>query len=326
MKITYRDALGQAIAEEMDRDDKIFIIGEEIGKTLGGSFFVTKGLEERFGPDRVRSTPISEVAIIGAAIGSAATGLRPIAEIMFNDFIFVAADQVVNQLAKLRYMTGGQITLPVTIRMAMGSALLSGAHHAQCVMGMFINVPGLKIVAPSNPKDAKGILKSAIRDNNPVLVFEHIALYSTEGEVPEEEYSIPLGKADIKREGKDITIIAISQMVGKSLRVAKEMEAKGVDIEVIDPISLVPLDTESIIKSVKKTGRVIIASNGPISNGPGNEILARINEGAFEYLDAPILRVSDKDCPVPFSPVLESQVVAQEQDIFEAVEKLINLS
>ena len=326
MKITYREAIGQAIAEEMDSDDKIIIFGEEIGKSLGGSFFVTKGLEERFGSDRVRSTPISEVAIIGAAIGSAATGLRPIAEIMFNDFIFVAADQVVNQLAKLRYMTGGQITLPVTVRMAMGSALLSGAHHAQCVMGMFINVPGLKIVAPSNPKDAKGILKSAIRDNNPVLVFEHIALYSTEGEVPEEDYSIPLGKADIKREGKDITIIAISQMVGKSLKVAKEMEEKGLDIEVLDPISLVPLDTETIIKSVKKTGRVIIASNGPISNGPGNEILARINEGAFEYLDAPILRVSDKDCPVPFSPVLESQVVAQEQDIFEAVEKLISMS
>lgn len=326
MKISYRDALNQAIAEEMDRDDKVFIFGEEIGKSLGGSFFVTRGLEERFGPDRVRSTPISEVAIIGAAIGSAATGLRPIAEIMFNDFIFVAADQIVNQLAKLRYMTGGQITLPVTIRMAMGSALLSGAHHAQCVMGMFINVPGLKIVAPSNPKDAKGILKSAIKDNNPVLVFEHIALYSTEGEVPEEDYSIPLGKADIKREGKDITIVAISQMVGKSLKVAREMEAKGVDIEVIDPISLVPLDTKSIIKSVKKTGRVIIASNGPISNGPGNEILARINEGAFEYLDAPILRVSDKDCPVPFSPVLENQVVAQEQDIFKAVEKLIRIS
>lgn len=323
MEIMYREAINQAIAEEMERDDKIFMIGEEIGKTLGGSFQVTRGLEERFGSERIRVTPISEVAIIGAAIGSAATGLRPIAEIMFDDFIFVAGDQVVNQMAKLRYMTGGQVVLPITLRMAMGSALLSGSHHAQCVIGMFMNVPGLKIVAPSCPKDAKGILKSAIRDNNPVLVFEHILLYSLKGEVPDGDYTIPIGKADIKREGKDITIIAISQMVNKSLNVAKRMEAKGIDVEVIDPISLVPLDNETIIKSVKKTRKVIIASNGPITNGPGSEILARINDYAFDFLDAPVIRIADKDCPIPFSPVLENYVMPQEEDIVNAVEKLV---
>jgi len=325
MEITYRQALNQAITEEMEKDDKVYIIGEEIGKTLGGSFFVTKGLEERFGPERVRSTPISEVAIIGTAIGSAATGLRPIAEIMFNDFIFVAADQVVNQMAKLRYMTGGQVKLPITLRMAMGSASKSqAAHHAQCVMGMFMNVPGLKIVGPSNPYDAKGILKSAIRDNNPVLVFEHIALYNEKGEVPDEDYCIPIGKADVKRNGKDITIIAISNMVNKSLAAARKMEERGIDIEVIDPISLVPLDNETIINSVKKTGKVIIASNGPISNGPGTEILARINDFAFEFLDAPIIRIGDKDSPIPFSQVLENYIIPQEEDIIKAVEQLIN--
>jgi acetoin:2,6-dichlorophenolindophenol oxidoreductase subunit beta len=325
VEITYREALNQAIVEEMEKDDKIYIIGEEIGKTLGGSFFVTKGLEEKFGSERVRSTPISEVAIIGTAIGSAATGLRPIAEIMFNDFIFVAADQIVNQMAKLRYMTGGQIKLPITVRMAMGSASKSqAAHHAQCVMGMFMNVPGLKIVCPSNPYDAKGILKSAIRDNNPVLVFEHIALYNEKGEVPDEDYCIPIGKAEIKREGKDVTIIAISNMVNKSLKAAGKMEERGIDIEVIDPVSLVPLDNETIINSVKKTGKVIIASNGPISSGPGTEILARINDFAFEYLDAPIIRIGDKDSPIPFSQVLESYIMPQEEDIIKAIERLVN--
>ena len=323
-EITYREAINEALKEEMRKDDKVVLFGEDIAE-YGGAFQVTKGLLKEFGSDRVKNTPISEVAIIGTAIGSSIVGLRPIAELMFNDFIFVAGDQVVNQMAKLRYMTGGQLKLPLTVRMPMGAGLSQAAQHAQCVMGMFINVPGLKIVCPSNPYDAKGILKSAIRDNNPVLVFEHCMLYDMKGEVPENDYTIPLGKADIKREGKDITIVAISQMVGKSLNVAKKMGEKGIDIEVIDPISLVPLDIDTIINSVKKTGKVIVTYNGPTSNGAGTEIVAKISEFAFDYLDSPIYRVAEKDCPIPFAPDLESYIIPQEEDIVEAIEKIIDL-
>lgn len=323
-EITYREAINEALKEEMRKDDKVVVFGEDIAEH-GGAFQVTKGLLKEFGSDRVKNTPISEIAIIGTAIGSSAVGLRPVAELMFDDFIFIAGDQIVNQMAKLRYMTGGQIKLPLVVRMPMGAGLSQAAQHAQCAMGMFMNVPGLKIVCPSTPYDAKGILKSAIRDNNPVLVFEHCMLYDNKGEVPEEEYYIPIGKSSIKREGKDITIVAISQMVSKSLNVAKRMEKNGVDIEVVDPISLVPLDIETIINSVKKTGNVIVVYNGPISNGAGTEIVARINELAFEYLDNPIYRVAEKDCPIPFSPVLESYIIPQEEDIIEAIGKITNL-
>ena len=323
-EITYREAINEALKEEMIRDSKVVLFGEDIAEH-GGAFQVTKGLLEEFGSGRVKNTPISEIAIIGTAIGSSIVGLRPVAELMFDDFIFIAGDQIVNQMAKLRYMTGGQIKLPLTVRMPMGAGLSQAAQHAQCVMGMFINVPGLKIVCPSTPYDAKGVLKSAIRDNNPVLVFEHCMLYDIKGEVPEDNYTISLGKAAIKREGKDITIVAISQMVSKSLNVAMRMEEKGIDIEVIDPISLAPLDIETIINSVKKTGKVIVTYNGPISNGAGTEIVARISEFALEYLDSPIYRVAEKDCPIPFAPVLESYIIPQEEDIIEAIEKIIDL-
>ncbi len=251
-------------------------------------------------------------------------GLRPVAEIMFDDFIFCAGDQVVNQLAKLRYMSAGQLKIPVVIRMAMGAGLSQAAQHAQCVMGMFMNVPGLKIVCPSTPYDAKGTLKSAIRDDSPVLFFEHLVLYDMKGEVPEEEYLVPLGKSDIKRKGSDITIVAISEMVHKAMAAADKIEKeKGVSIEIIDPVSLVPLDMDPIIDSVKKTGKVVIAYNGAKTNGAGTEISARISELAVEYLDAPIYRVAEKDCPIPFAPILEKAVTPQEEDIIEAVEKIL---
>ena len=323
-EITYREALTEAYIEEMEKDKNIVAIGEDIAEH-GGAFGVTKGLLDKFGPERVKNTPISEEAIAGAAIGASLVGLRPIAEFMFDDFLPVAGDQIVNQMPKLRYMSGGQLKLPLTLRMPMGGGLSQAAQHAQCVMGMYMNVPGLKIVVPSTPYDAKGIFKSAIKDNNPVLIFEHLMLYDNKGVVPQEEYYIPIGKADIKKEGKDITIIAISEMVIKSLKVAEKFKNKGIDIEVIDPISLVPLDTDTIVNSVKKTGRVIVAYNGPKSSGAGTEIVARINELAFEYLDSPIYRVAEKDCPIPFAPVLEREVLPQEEDIIKAVNKILHI-
>lgn len=323
-EITYREALNEAYREEMRKDKNVVAFGEDIAEH-GGAFGVTKGLIDEFGPQRVKNTPISESAIAGAAIGSSIVGLRPIAEFMFDDFLPVAGDQIINQMAKLRYMSGGQLKLPLTLRMPMGGGLSQAAQHAQCLIGLFMNVPGLKIVCPATPYDAKGIFKSAVRDDNPVLIFEHLMLYENKGEVPEEEYYIPLGKADIKRQGKDITIVAISQMVVKSLNVAKKMEAKGIDVEVIDPVTLVPLDIETIIDSVKKTGKVIVAYNGPISSGAGAEIAARISKLAFEYLDSPIYRVAEKDAPIPFSPVLEKYVLPQEEDIENTIKEMINL-
>lgn len=323
-EITYREAVNEAIKEEMRKDDKIVAYGEDIAE-FGGDYQCTVGVLEEFGPERVKNTPISEAVIAGASIGMAAAGLRPLAEISYDDFLFIAGDQIVNQMAKLRYMTGGQLKLPITLRTTMGGGPSAAAQHAQTVYGMFMNVPGLKIVCPGTPYDAKGILKSAIRDNNPVLVFEHVFLYDDKGEVPEEEYYVPIGKADVKREGKDITLVALSLMVSKSLNVAKKMEEKGIDVEVVDPISLAPLDTETIINSVKKTGRVVIASNGPKTNGAGAEISAMISEQAFEYLESPIYRVAEKDCPIPFSPVLENYVLPQEEDIIEAIERIMSL-
>ncbi len=323
-KIKYVDAVNEALKEEMIRDDNVVIFGEDIAEH-GGAFQATKGLLEKFGPKRVKNTPISEIAIVGTGIGAAAIGLRPVVEIMFDDFIFVAADQVVNQMAKLRYMSGGQVKLPLTIRMPMGAGLSQAAQHAQCVMGMFMNVPGIKIVCPSNPYDMKGILKYAIREDNPVLVFEHLKLYDNTDEIPEEEFLVPIGKASIKRKGKDLTIVAISEMVSKCLNVAEKMGKIGIDIEVIDPISLAPLDMDPIIESVKKTGKIIVAYNGPITNGSGTEIVARIVELAFDHLDCPVYRVAEKDCPMPFAPVLENYVKAKEEDIINIINKIFKL-
>jgi pyruvate dehydrogenase E1 component beta subunit len=322
-KITYREAIGEAYREEMKRDSTVVTFGEDLAE-YGGAFAVTQGLLDEFGCDRVRTTPISEAAIVGTAVGSAMVGLRPIAEIMFDDFIFCAGDQVVNQLAKLRYMSAGQLKIPVVIRMAMGAGLSQAAQHAQCVMGMFMNIPGLKIACPSTPYDVKGIFKSAVRDDSPVMIFEHLTLYDLEGDVPEKEYLVPIGKSEIKKPGNDLTIVAVSQMVQKALDVAEKFENENkISIEVIDAISLVPLDMNPIIESVKKTGKVIVAYNGPRTNGAGTEISARINEQALEYLDSPILRVAEKDCPIPFAPILERAVTPQEEDLISAVDQIM---
>jgi len=321
-KISYREALNEAIREEMRNDNNVVLVGEDIAEH-GGAFGVTKGLLDEFGPGRVKNTPISEEAIAGIAVGSSLVGVRPIIEFMFDDFLPVAGDQIINQMPKLRYMTGGQLTLPITVRMPMGGGLSQAAQHAQCLYGMYMNIPGLKIACPSTPYDAKGILKAAIRDNNPTLVFEHLMLYENKGDVPEEEYFVPFGKADVKRTGKDITIVAISEMVIKSLKVAELVAKEGISVEVIDPISLVPLDIDTILNSVKKTRKVIIAHNGPKSSGAGAEIVARICENAVEYLDAPIYRIAEKDCPIPFAPALEKFVLPQESDILDAIRRIV---
>ena len=321
-EITYREAIGEAYREEMKRDNMVVTFGEDLAE-YGGAFAVTAGLLEEFGSDRVRTTPISEAAIMGNAIGSAMLGLRPVAEIMFDDFIFCAGDQVVNQLAKLRYMSAGQLKIPVVVRMAMGAGLSQAAQHAQCVMGMFMNVPGLKIVCPSTPYDAKGLLKSAIRDDSPVMFFEHLLLYDVQGEVPKDEYLVPIGKSDVKREGSDITVIAVAQTVQLALEAAGTLQKQGISVEVIDPMSLVPLDMGPIIDSIKKTGKAVIAYNGPKTNGAGAEIAARISEEGLEYLDSPIERVAELDCPIPFAPILENTVTPQLDDLIAAIKKII---
>jgi pyruvate dehydrogenase E1 component beta subunit len=317
-KITYKEALREAMREEMLNDENVFIYGEDVA-VHGGAFFVTTNLLKEFGPERVLDTPISEVAIVGLATGSSILGLRPVAEIMFNDFLCVAMDQLVNQMSKMRYMSGGQLILPLVIRTAMGAGLSAAAQHSQCLESIFTHIPGIKIIVPSTPYDAKGLLKSAIRDNNPVMCFEPLLLYSKTGEVPENEYTIPLGQADIKREGKDVTVIATGLMVQKALSAAEKLQNYDVDPEVIDPRSLIPLDFETILKSVKKTGRVVIAYSGNKTNGIGAEIAARLVEEGFQYLEKPVFRVAGHDTPIPFAPKLEKYVIPQEKDIYDAV-------
>ncbi|MHB8278518.1 MAG: alpha-ketoacid dehydrogenase subunit beta [Candidatus Humimicrobiaceae bacterium] len=317
-RITFKQAIKEAIREEMQNDEKVFISGEDVA-VHGGAFFVTTDLLTEFGPERVLDTPISEVAIVGLATGSAIIGLRPIAEIMFNDFLCVCMDQIVNQMAKMRYMSGGQLTLPLVIRTAMGAGLSAAAQHSQCLEALFMHIPGIKIIVPSTPYDAKGLLKSAIRDNNPVMFFEHVLLYPIEGEVPEDEYTIPLGQADIKRKGNDVTIVATGLMVQRALSVAEKLEKDGIEVEIIDPRSLIPLDFETILKSIKKTKRVVIVYSGSKTNGSGAEIAARLSEEGLQYLKKPVVRIAAKDVPIPFAPKLEKFVIPQEKDIYDAV-------
>jgi pyruvate/2-oxoglutarate/acetoin dehydrogenase E1 component len=336
-QLDFAEAIREAIRQEMIRDKTVFVLGEDVGK-FGGIFGCTKGLQEEFGQDRIRDTPISETAIVGAAVGAAVTGMHPIAELEFMDFIGCAMDQVFNQMAKIRYMFGGSMNVPVVLRTPCGSrypVACGAAHHSQSLEAWFIHVPGLKVAVPSTPYDAKGLLTSAIRGQDPVVFVEHKLLYYAKrmpklrepypgliGHVPEEPYSIPFGKADIKRSGEDITLIATMMMVHKALRVAEELAKTGVSVEVVDPRTLVPLDKETIINSVKKTGRVIVASEDAKTGGVAAEIATIIMEEAFDYLDAPVRRVSAMDVPVPYAPVLESTVVPQEQHIREAILEL----
>lgn len=321
-EITYAEAIREALREEMKRDDKVYILGEDVGK-FGGCFGVTKGLWEEFGDDRVRDTPISETAIIGSAVGAAATGMRPVAEIMFCDFMGVAMDEITNQAAKMRYMFGGKVKLPMVVRTPIGGGLSAAAQHSQSLEAWFTHLPGLKVVMPSTPYDAKGLLKASIRDDNPVIFLEHKMLYGFKGPVPEEEYIVPLGVADIKREGKDLTIIATSLMVHKALEAASILEKEGISVEVVDPRTLYPLDEEKIIASVKKTHRAIVVHEAVERNGFGGEIVSIIMEKAFEYLDAPVKRVCGKNVPIPFSPPLERFVIPQVEDILKAVRSIL---
>ena len=317
--ITYREALKEALREEMQRDERVFLLGEDIGE-FGGAFNVTLGLHDAFGPERVRNTPITEAAIMGSALGAAVTGMRPVAEIMFSDFLPAGMDQLINQIAKIRYMSGGHARAPLVIRTQNGAGSSAAAQHSQSLIALFAHVPGLRICVPSTPCDAKGLLKTAIRSDDPVLFFEHKQLYDTNGEVPDEEYLIPLGKAEVKRPGKDVTVVALSWMVWKVLNVVEDLAGQGIDVEVIDPRTIQPLDKRTIIESVRKTGRLVIVEEDVKTNGLAAEFAAIAVEEAFDYLDAPVTRVAALDAPIPFSPILEDVVIPNERDIVEAIQ------
>lgn len=324
-EITFVETLRMTLKEEMQRDPSLMLIGEDIGR-YGGIFGVTKGLLEEFGPHRVRSTPISESAIIGSALGAAMTGIRTVAEIMYIDFTTCAMDQIVNQVAKMRYMSGGKAKIPLVIRTQGGGGRSNAAQHSQSLEALFYHIPGLKIVMPSTPHDARGLLKTAIREDNPVMFIEHKLLYATKGFVPDEEYLIPFGQADIKRKGKDVTVVAISYMVTKALKAADRLAAEGIEVEVIDPRTLVPLDLETLLQSVRRTNRVVVVHEGCRRGGIGAEIASQIQEEAFDYLDAPVQRVGALSVPIPYSEPLENAVIPGEEEIIEAVKKVLYLS
>jgi len=320
--LTYAEAICEALREEMRRNSRVFLFGEDIG-FYGGIFRATKGLIDEFGPERIRDTPISEIAIIGAAIGSALNDMIPVAEIMYMDFLTLAMDQLLNHAAKIYYMTAGQLRLPMVIRTQYSMGRLLGAQHSQFFPAALMQFPGLKIALPSTPYDAKGLLKTAIRDGNPILFLESGQLYAKSGPVPEKEYNLPFGKIDIKRKGKDVTIIALANMVYTALEASDNLQEEGIEIEVIDPRTLVPLDRQGIIDSVKKTGRLIIVEESCKTSGVGAEISAFIVEEAFDYLDAPIQRVACVDTPAPFSPILSAQYIPDVKSVVNAVRRII---
>jgi len=323
-EVTVRDALREALREEMQRDETVFLLGEDIGRYWGGAFGVTKGLAEEFGDERVRDTPISENAIVGAGVGAAITGMRPVAEIMFGDLTALAVDQICNQAAKIRYMFGGQVSVPLVIRTPFGAGVNIASHHSQSLEAWFMHTPGLCVAVPSTPYDAKGLLKTAIRGNNPVFFVEHKLLYPVKGLIPNEDYTIPFGVAEVKREGKDVTIVATLYMVHKALNAAEQLIREGIIAEVVDPRTLSPLDTKAIVKSVKKTGRLIVVSEDCKTAGVSAEIAAAVAEEALDYLDAPIKRVAEPDTPIPFSPSLEKSVIPDEKSIVQVVKNLVS--
>ncbi len=321
-RITMREAISQAMWEEMERDPNIFILGEEVG-VWGGSYAVTKGFYDHFGADRVRDTPISEAAIIGAAIGSALTGLRPVAELMTINFAFSAMEHIVNETAKLHYMFGGQFVLPLVIRAVGGGGRQLGATHSQTPDAVFAHFPGLKVVSPGTPVDAKGLLKAAIRSNDPVLFIENATLYQLRGEVPEGDYIIPIGQSTVQRTGKDVTIVTYSKGLEISLIAAEELAKGGIEAEIVDLRSLRPLDMDPVIESFKKTNRAVIVEEGWKSFGVGAEISSRIYEQAFDYVDAPVLRVAQKEVPLPYNRALEQSALPQPADVVAAVREVL---
>ncbi|RME86376.1 MAG: alpha-ketoacid dehydrogenase subunit beta [Caldilineae bacterium] len=316
-ELSYRDALNEALHEEMARDPCVCILGEDVGR-YGGVLQITRGLYEKYGEKRVRDTPISEAGFVGIAVGAAMTGLRPVAEIMYIDFSTLAMDQIVNQAAKARYMFGGKARVPLVIRTQGGGGRGNAAQHSQSLEMWYVHTPGLIVIQPSTPYDAKGLLKSAIRNDNPVIFIEHKLLYNTTGPVPEEPYLIPIGVADVKREGSDVTIVATSRMALLALEAAEQLAAKGIQAEVIDPRTLKPLDLSCIIQSVQKTGRLVVVNEAPLTGGFTAEVTARVQRQAFDWLDAPIMQVAGADVPLPYNGRLEMAAIPQVRDIVDA--------
>ncbi len=321
-EITYAQAINEALRESMQKDDRVVLLGEDIG-CYGGVFQVTAGLQAEFGPDRVIDTPISEAGFVGASVGAALTGMRPVTEIMFIDFTTCCMDMIVNQMAKMHYMFGGRGKVPMVLRTNIGAGRGTAAQHSQSFHAFFMHIPGLLVAAPSTPYDAKGLMMEAIQNDNPVVFVEHKKLYIEKGPVPEESYRIPFGQADIKREGRDVTIVATHALVQRSLNAAAEVAKEGIDAEVIDPRTLVPLDKETILNSIKKTGRLIVADEGHRTCGAAAEIAAIVAEEAIYYLKAPVKRVTSPDTPVPFSPPLEQAFIPDEKNLVPAIRSLM---
>lgn len=322
-EITYKDAIREAMCEEMRRDESVYFMGEDIGAYCG-AFGVSKGMLEEFGPERIRETPISETAFMGAGVGSAITGMRPIVELMFSDFMAVCYDQIINQAAKMHFMFAGKVNVPMVIRTAAGGGTGAAAQHSQSLEQMYLHVPGLKVVVPSTPYDAKGLLKASIRDNNTVVFLEQKRLYKNKGMVPEEDYTIPLGVADVKREGKDVSIITYGRCVQMSLQVAEKLEKEGISVEVVDLRTLAPLDKEAVIATAKKTRRVVVVHEAVEFGGFGGEVVSTIvDSDAFYYLDAPVKRVGALYCPVPFNPILEAATFPTPEKIEAAVRETL---
>ncbi len=321
-ELTISQAVNEALAEELRRDPTVFLIGEDVAEA-GHPFKVLSGLVEEFGADRVVDSPISEAGIAGLGLGAAITGMRPVVDIMFGDFLTLIMDQVVNQAAKIHYMSGGSLKAPLTIRTTLGATRRSGAQHSQSLHAWVAHVPGLKVCVPSTPADAKGLLKSAIRDDNPVVIFEDKMMYTVKGLVPDGEHVVPIGLADVKREGEDVTIIATSSMVQVALAAAEELERDGVSVEVVDPRTIAPLDRATLVASARKTGRVVVVDEGHRSYGASAELAAVIAEDAFWHLDAPVARLAAMDVPIPFSPVLEDQTVPTPEQVADAALSLL---
>lgn len=322
-EISYLEAIRQALWQEMKRDERVFLLGEDIGR-YGGAFGLTYGMLDEFGPERVRETPISEAAIVATAIGAALLDMRPVAELMFMDFVLLALDQIANQAAKMRFMFGGRTTVPMVIRMPSGSGAGAASQHSQSLESVLMHFPGLIVLNPSTPYDAKGLMLAAIRNPNPVCFVEHKVLYKTKGEVPEEDYTIPIGVAEIKRAGRDITVVANNVMVMKTLNVAERLSKEGIEVEVIDPRTLLPLDTQTIIDSVARTGRLLVVHEACQTGGWAGEVIAAVvGSPAFDYIDAPVRRLGGKDIPIPYNRGLEKIAIPQEPDIEQEIRALV---
>jgi acetoin:2,6-dichlorophenolindophenol oxidoreductase subunit beta len=322
-EISYLEAIRQALWQEMKRDERVFLLGEDIGR-YGGAFGLTHGMLDEFGPERIRETPISEATIVATAIGASLLGMRPVAEMMFMDFILLALDQIANQAGKMHFMFGGRATVPIVIRMPGGSGSGAAAQHSQSLESILMHFPGIKVINPSTPYDAKGLMLAAIRDPNPVCFVEHKVLYKTKGEVPEDDYTLPIGVAEIKRPGRDITVVANNVMVIKALSIAERLAKDGIEVEVIDPRTLLPLDTETIIQSVMRTGRLLVVHEACQTGGWAGEVIACVvGSQAFDYLDTPVRRLGGKDIPIPYNRILEKYAIPQDDEIEQEIRDMV---